>query len=140
MLSEAFHKKIKRKYSMVFRGHLSSNMCRSSMKGKPIRRSMNDSYQISNVDTVSLICRRIHFLSAYRHLQLSKYVEVVVVIDSKKSIYPYWYEEKILAKSLLYLSICHDYFLKSSPSHEKKHRLSKVYSKISRNGSNFSQG
>ncbi len=91
-------KKNAKKYSTEFPAHSRYPIYRNMMKESLIVLSMSDSSPISNVDTKNQICEMMHFSKESKTLPRNKYVEVVSDIDSKKSIFPYWYEEKILAK------------------------------------------
>lgn len=80
---------------MVFQGRSSLSMCRSLTNEKRIRRNMNDWFQILSEDIESQIYRMMHFSSAFRHLLLSRYVELAKDTDSRKSIYQYSLGQKI---------------------------------------------
>ena len=116
-------KKNERKSCIEYLEVLKSHMLGSLKKGKHTVRSMNDSSRISSEGTENPIWGMMHFLNVSPISSRSKSVEVVADIDSKKSFFPYWYEEKILANLRIYVSKILENSLTVSPSRKKKVKL-----------------
>ncbi len=93
------------------------------MKERLIGQNMNDLYQILREDTEKLMSAMILFLKEFRTSPQSKYVDLANDIDSKKNIFPYWYEEKILANLQVYLSKNRETSLINFILQKKKRRL-----------------
>lgn len=120
---ENFQKKIRKRFFIECKVHLMYHMFPSLMNDVHIRQNMNDLSQIWSVDIKSLIWRMMHFSNVYRTSPQSKCVDLVSDIDLKKSIFLYWYEERILANLHHYLSKNHENFSKTFSLPRKKNKL-----------------